>query len=224
VYFYLILAFLILFKIKRLIVATIAITFGLATIGLSIPNQNLSLINFLTNPILFEFTLGCVIGLIYQSKIKLTRKFAFLICLTGFSLLAFTAIYGYGEISESDLLFNGINAIKRATIWGIPSTLIVLGFIFLEASSKMFSNPICLLLGDSSYSLYLYHWISIFFMEKIWEFLGWKLPNLFIALAIVSSILLGFLVYVLIEKKLTDFLNQTYSRYLSKPICFRRSS
>lgn len=210
-YFYLILGCLILFQVKQTKVATICIVSGLAVLGLLIPNQNLSFIHFMTSPLLLEFVFGCMIGIVYQSRFTVPRKVAFLTYSIGIVLLSLTAIYGCGHIGEAHLLFKNAYEIKRVLVWGIPSAMIVLGLLWSEVAGKTFSSKALLLIGEASYSIYLFHWFALFCLEKIWNITGVQLPNLFVVLAVLFSTLLGILFYFSIEMNITNFLNQTYS-------------
>jgi exopolysaccharide production protein ExoZ len=142
-----------------------------------------------TSPIITEFFQGMLIALVHRR-----RSFAdyWFMLPSGIALLI-----GVGNLDAPRLL-----------IWGLPSSLILIGCLAIEDAGKMPSFPIFKLLGDASYSIYLSH----AFVLQIGLFLWWKVPVrgwtqflVFTPTAIVGCAIAGILVY----------------RYVEQPILFR---
>lgn len=93
-------------------------------------------------PLIFEFVLGMIIAK-YVNVLRTVRiQYAWFI-------LALTLGY---------VFFQGnINLDYRYLYWGVPAFLIVLSSVILEGKIGLYINEKLILLGDSSYSLYLFH-------------------------------------------------------------------
>jgi exopolysaccharide production protein ExoZ len=168
---------------------------------------------FLTNPILLEFVLGIILGLIYTNKIKIPLSVVFLIFITAILQFVLLINNGYSNISEAYLTLNGSGSFLRVYLWGIPSFLLVTSILFItqhqnQTSIHKFSfiKKIFILIGDASYSIYLIH---TFLFSAILHFndLFMNIQNgdLLIFLFLSFSIFLGCLIYIFIEDPLLNF-------------------
>lgn len=106
-------------------------------------------LHVLTNPLLAEFVFGCWIGYLVIAGTKLNSWLAATSILAG--------LVGFG----AGLAF-GYSRIPSLIAWGIPSAFLLAGMTFLERNH----GPSWLIrrfsfLGDSSYSLYLLHILTI---------------------------------------------------------------
>lgn len=114
---------------------------------------------FLTNPMILEFGMGVMIAKAYKAKKSLPRYIPYSCLLAGLSLYVFLILTGYGNISEAEIMlqYNAVGT-ARVILWGIPSALLVAGFILKEKEAAQ-SKPRRTLtfLGDASYSIYLAH-------------------------------------------------------------------
>ncbi len=118
-------------------------------------------ITFYTNPIVLEFLAGVFVGYIYLQQRFLSRQTALLFVLTGFPAI-FIARYFISDIET-----------WRFLAWGIPSVMIVYGFLSLEFH-KAKGTAALAHLGDSSYSLYLCHLIVTGLISVVWSSFGWQ--------------------------------------------------
>ena len=137
-----------------------------------------------TSPIITEFFQGMLIAVIHQRR----------------SLANLWAALPIGLVA---LFFVGNLDAPRLLIWGLPSTLILIGCLALEDAKRMPSVPLFKLLGDASYSIYLSH----AFVLQIGLLLWWKVPVtgwtqfvIFTPTAVVGCTFIGVLVYRYIEQ------------------------
>jgi exopolysaccharide production protein ExoZ len=137
-----------------------------------------------TSPIITEFFQGMLIALVHRR-----RSFAnyWFLLPTGIALLI-----AVGNLDAPRLL-----------IWGLPSSLILIGCLAIEDAGRMPSFQVFKLLGDASYSIYLSH----AFVLQIGLFVWWKVPIrgwtqflVFTPTAIVGCAIAGILVYRYVEQ------------------------
>jgi exopolysaccharide production protein ExoZ len=142
-----------------------------------------------TDPILLEFLAGVLLGAAYTTQRRLSIPASLLLIAIGFTGFAATIMLGLRADSW------------RAVHWGIPALLIVAGMVFCERSGKMTHWRLPHFIGDASYSLYLVH---MFAVALVFRSLGrLHLPDaLEIGVAVVVSIGVGMVVYVVIERPL----------------------
>lgn len=149
---------------------------------------------FLKNPIVIEFVFGMLVFLLTQK----TKKHGIVAIGLGFAILAGTAF---------------IKVDNRLAFWGVPSALILYGFVALEG--KIPVPALLKALGNASYSLYLSHGVLTYlyggFVKRGW----WHSPtqqNFAVMLGTAGALLLGLLSYKFIEKPLIGW----FSRYRSR--------
>jgi peptidoglycan/LPS O-acetylase OafA/YrhL len=108
-------------------------------------------LNYYTNPIVLEFSVGCALSLWYDQRTVGGRSARWL----GTSLL----VLGVATILSSDYFAYQASQewFVRPLIYGIPATLIVAGALILEKSGRRWQSRPLLLLGAASYALYLIH-------------------------------------------------------------------
>lgn len=162
-----------------------------------------------TNPILFVFLLGCILGYLVKKGFALNKYIAVLSIVCG-------AIWIYN--SGNAQVVGGEFDPSRLFAFGIPSFLIVAGGVSLEKEIKMRRLKGILLLGDSSYSLYLSH-------QFVLEAIGIILLPVLIALRVQYAMIFllcmfitagcGVICYIVYERPLDSF--------LSKMTCLRKN-
>jgi peptidoglycan/LPS O-acetylase OafA/YrhL len=113
-------------------------------------------LNYYTNPIVLEFSVGCALSLWYDRYSVSVRSAGGRWARWLGSTLV---VLGVATIGGSDYFayhaFQGWFA--RPLIYGIPATLIVAGALILEKSGRRWQSRPLLLLGAASYALYLIH-------------------------------------------------------------------
>lgn len=152
---------------------------------------------FLSNPIFLEFILGACVFLV-------TRKYR----PAGGVLLA----VGVALLLTGSYLGNG-----RVVSWGVPSAMILYGVVSIEGK---FRYPAMLvLIGNASYSLYLTHGFLTYVYGSALKrgFFGQPLhQGIAIAAGTALAILTSIVFYILVERRMTDRLNDLYRRTLAR--------
>jgi exopolysaccharide production protein ExoZ len=155
----------------------------------------LTYFNFIFSGYNFEFALGFLIYQFYD-KLKLSNFLSLMLLIAGLFVFIF---WGY-EVSDFDNY-------KRLLIFGIPSALIVLSLLNLEKNRSISFHKFWILLGDASYSLYLIHFPTMLFMNKLPQILGYSLSanqevnySYFIILTII---VLSIIIHKFVEKPLS---------------------
>lgn len=133
-----------------------------------------------TSPMLLEFLAGAVLCRAWQRGWLPRGDGAFL--LLGAGVVAFIL-----QITRADP--HG----WRWLAWGGPSVMIVAGALGMEAARRLPRVPALRLLGDSSYSLYLSHLLTLTVIRPVVQ----PLPAfLAVPAAILACVAVGLLVYI----------------------------
>lgn len=150
----------------------------------------------ITNPILWEFFSGFVLGTIFSQGMTLSR--ALCITMIGLSVTLF--------------LLSNVSALPfiRWISWGVPSVLLVAGLLFYDRVKRHLTYPAWLVaLGNSSYSLYLSHLLVLAVIGKLLVIGGIARvvsSDVFILLCVIGCILTNEIIYRLTEKPLLRLL------------------
>ncbi len=156
---------------------------ALVTMGLVVPVENALSLTY-TRPIILEFVAGMIVG-------ELWLKGRVPGAAIGSSMIA-CSLGGFALIGCLHLPFD-----ERTT--GPLAVLLVLGVLSLEASGRVPMLEFPSLLGDASYSIYLWHTFAISIVAKAGSMLGIH-PAISMALSILSGTLLGIAAYALVER------------------------
>jgi exopolysaccharide production protein ExoZ len=145
------------------------------------------LFQFLGNPLVIEFLLGVAIAFIPSWR-------GGIVCVP----------FGFAALSLAGLLHNipqagtlealtGQQNLYRVFVWGLPSALIVYGFMQIRARENVWTN-----LGDASYSIYLFHGFAVGLLLALWSEFPVH-PDLIIIIGMIAAVLLSWRIHVLIE-------------------------
>lgn len=150
------------------------------------------------NTLLLEFVFGMVIGWLFLTTkpSEITIKVSLLI---GVLLFLVTLFY-----------FNEVK-ISRFILYGIPSALIVFGFVF----SKQINTGWITKMGDASYSIYLLQVFTIPVFYKILVKLNitkGNLDDIYAILCLMISALAGLAFYYLIEFRVSNYLRENITK------------
>jgi exopolysaccharide production protein ExoZ len=101
----------------------------------------------------------------------------------------------------------------RALVFGVPAALIVAGALSLEAARNVPKRQPFLLLGDSSYSIYLAHLFPIAVLRFAWSRLGLPTEGIvpvfsFMTIALAGGALAGVTSYLLLERPMLQFMRR----------------
>ena len=145
-----------------------------------------------TSPIITEFFQGMLIALVHQRRSLAPYWLALPI--------------GIGAL----VLFGNLDA-PRLLIWGLPSTLIMIGCLALEDGNKLPPLPVFSQLGDASYSIYLSHVFVLQIGLMVWwrvPVKGWLQFLVFTPTAVVGCAFIGILVYRYVERPMLFWLQR----------------
>lgn len=168
---------------------------------------NYTIFQFIGNPIILEFFMGVIIAF-NQKKImcmpKFSSYFIFFIILLSISYLL---IFGYERISESEYTIDSSLSFERFLLFGIPSAMLLIYFLTIE---NMLNNKIIkplVILGDSSYSIYLIHPLILFIANYSVHKSGFYVEgNTWLLTLLILSTGCGYFIYSKIERPILIFL------------------
>jgi peptidoglycan/LPS O-acetylase OafA/YrhL len=203
--FYLLFFSLIVSNVKRTTLVLPGLFLLLIGIGQILKPDDLRL-QFITNPILFEFLLGVIICQLYVNA-KNIPTWIGITCLSIGVISYFLLIrFGYGNVWHYLGTINGKSSLNKFLLWGIPSACIVAGCIFLEKNGKLhrlFDNKLSILLGDASYSIYLIHYTVFNALHLVYKQTGLFLPaDVMIWIQVITGVSISLVFYKWVEKPL----------------------
>lgn len=191
--FYLIFAISLSIKAAYKYLVPMGIIFGLVSLGgLFPPTTYLS--QFFLSPMLLEFTFGIAAFYLFHNRtVKVGPRFGVLLILTSVTLIVLVSHYKLENY--------------RVIVYGIPALFFFLGMLAMEpAIIENKSNMLLRMLkqiGDSSYSLYLFHPFALVGCSIILSKMGLnQFGYLFVILLVVCSVISGHLCYLYMEKPL----------------------
>jgi peptidoglycan/LPS O-acetylase OafA/YrhL len=212
-YFYLVVFALILLRIRRKERGIIVLFGGMIALGWLLQGKEIGILGFYTDPYLFEFILGVIIGY-WATRRSPDKRIAWGLLIPGIILSVFWLTSGRADLSQGPSLQTPFYLNLHAFGWGLAAALIVAGCVFLEKSGTPFfhRHPFILLLGDASYSIYLFHMIVLGAIDAI--YLKWGLflpPDLAILLQAIAMVAGSLLFYKWAEQPLLKILRKNPS-------------
>jgi exopolysaccharide production protein ExoZ len=165
-----------------------AIFVMLALVGAIVESTNPLVLTY-TNPIILEFLLGAMVG-----KLRLSGRTPS--AGIGLALIAL-ALAGFAFVGITYLGFGPL-------VLGPLSALLVLGVLTLEKTGVLGGAKALTYLGDSSYSIYLWHTLAISVVAKL---AGWleASPALTFVAALLAGTVVGIAAYELLERPIAAF-------------------
>lgn len=198
--FYLIFSLFVWEKRRVLRVGSVTLLISLLVIfGLIIKQQN-SVLQTYTNNILMEFVFGVWIGWVYTHGLLEKVHIGAPLVLIGFT--AYIAMF----------ILDMPPGHWRIIMWGVPATFIAAGALILENRGKLPAVPFLRLLGDASYSIYLWHGLVIVVIDGIWLRLGLKEGVTATIVSTLISVAASLGAYAALEKPLTKILKYRWFR------------
>jgi peptidoglycan/LPS O-acetylase OafA/YrhL len=180
--FYSIFACMLFLPRRRAVMAASAALIALVAIGKIFPNMHPTFERW-CDPIIIEFIFGMAVGLAYREGLILNKTIAAGLVALGLIILVLDQAY----------LFSG----WRAFAAGVPAALVVLGSTTGRFPRVPVLAPLSLLLGDTSYALYLFHPTVTRAFIVVSRWVGFNLAHFPLAyffasfvVAIVSAIIL----------------------------------
>jgi len=168
---------------------------------------------YYTDPLLLEFLMGVVIGYVF-GRWSPGKVGALCVLLPGIVLGLVILLTGYGDF-QAVLAPPASLRYLHAIYWGSAAALIVAGCVFLEKSCSpaFFRHRYILLLGDASYSIYLFHLIVFGLIGALYLRVGLFLPpDLAIPIHATIAVAGSLLFYTWVERPLLQWLGATRPR------------
>lgn len=138
-----------------------------------------------SNPIIFEFLAGVLLGKLFRDKVLLPQRVAWIGLAVGFAFLLINE-----RLCDAD---------QRTLMWGIPAFIIVYSAVSIDFS-RLPTIGWLNYLGDASYSIYITHAFSLAFVRIVCSalHLGFlQQSGVFIISCLVLSSLVGALIHEL---------------------------
>jgi exopolysaccharide production protein ExoZ len=171
----------------RLVFCAVGLS-ALVLVGCVIHPAN-PLLHAYTDPLLLEFLLGMVLG--YSARnVRLRAWLAMGLIVSAVSLLGLE-------------MLSGPLSLPRFLMVGIPAAAVLSAALWLEGRGGMPHMSWLLLLGDSSYSLYLTHGFVLALLRRVWlsRFDSHRVEThlAYFAATLVLSVPTGILIYRMVE-------------------------
>lgn len=177
---------------------------------------NIQVLNkFFGNEQIFEFILGMLAYLTYQSKHLNRVPKTLVLCL---------GLAGYIFMASAEA--NGVNGIgvKRLLLFGIPSLLLVCSAVCLEGVIRSSPRSIVMVLvaiGNASYATYLTHVYVTEAVRKL-MFQKWHLIDINeifgVSVSLLIALIVGGIVYKLVDKPLSHLLKVQMAKLKKRPV------
>jgi exopolysaccharide production protein ExoZ len=217
--FYLLFFLIIFFGIQRKAVALCLCLGSLALLGWLLRNELTGVLLFCTDPLLLEFLMGVFIGLIFR-RYSPGKASALFLLVPGIVLGLLLMLTGYGDFIAVPAPQPPLRSL-HAICWGSAAALIVAGCVFLEKNGTkgfILRHPLILLLGDASYSIYLFHMLVFGWLAAIYLRVGFFLnPDLAIPIHAAIAVAGSLLFYKWVEKPLLQWLRKSTPPRSARP-------
>jgi len=173
-------------------------------------------LSFLANSLMLLFGLGAIVAVVSKSAFKLKRPI----------FVAIVGILGFIITCVSETLIGGyvVDTIDthmtlRHLLYGVFSTLIILGLVQMETQSRLRvqMKGLCLL-GDASYALYLIHFPLISVLCKLSMLIGLHgILGAAIAypLILCTCIVTSVVFHIVVEQRILKFFAMSKSRVIA---------
>lgn len=197
-YFYILFS-LFLFFDRRILLPAIFFIFATSALAGTWFMTDNPVFEVITSPLLLEFALGCFLAHLTQTvhfSARTGKLFISLGC-----ILLFLTQYLPSAVDY------------RLLVWGGPAFLITLGFVYVEEKKALEFPRYFIVLGDSSYSIYLSHLFILLGISTLLKLhlVSPVIGNDFIAvLALILCVIWGWVSYVIIEAKSLIFLRSQF--------------
>lgn len=185
IFFYVVFALTLLLPRSQRLPAMVAGFLSLVALGLALEGDNALFLTY-TRPIILEFVAGMIVAELWsRGRVPGTA--------VGLALVV-AAFSGFAALAVLRLPFDEL-------VLGPLAVLLVFGTLALEGRGWFRPRGLPILLGDASYSVYLWHTFAISVVVKACALAGLS-PLISALLATVSGTALGVAAYLLLEKPL----------------------
>ncbi len=193
-YFYIVFALSLFLSDRRMRFLAVSVFFVIAILIGLVADSSWAAISRFTSTILLEFVMGMIVSVVWQ-RWKIGFPAAVAIFLASVAALVY---------AEMRLQSSGINFI----VFGVPAAFLLLALLNMETFLARRPLPWLVATGDASYSLYLAHpfvlsavhmifqrWLQTYFGSD-----GMVLAIAFATTAVVASLIVSHISYLLLEK------------------------
>jgi exopolysaccharide production protein ExoZ len=224
--FYLLLFLLIFFRTRRTALFLCLSIGSLALLGWLLRDGLKGVMLFYTDPLLLEFGMGVLIGVFWK---RWTARRATALCLLVPGLLLGLTFILTGYVDYKAVLSPPPSVCYlHALLWGGAAAMVVAGCVFLEKNgtfSLFFRHRtsrfarLLLLLGDASYSIYLFHMIVFGWIAALYLRLGFFLnADVMIPIHAAIAVTCSLLFYRWVEKPLLNWLRSVPTSDPPRPV------
>ncbi|WP_424192294.1 acyltransferase family protein [Ampullimonas aquatilis] len=147
-----------------------------------------------------EFVMGMLIAQLCLKKISVPAPIGLLGIVLAAALMHF--------FTPQDAALSMPVLAWRFVYWGLPAMLLVGSIALLEPAIAGRMPKLLLLLGDASYSLYLFHTMLIPAIGVIFIKLGWLNPQFLLMVCLIVNPIVSLLFYHYLELPLTEWLKR----------------
>ena len=154
-----------------------------------------------------ELFMGCMAAYLYRKYCCKLSKYQLRLLMT---LAIFLLAISWWYNLRTGYIYDVIHKMDVIT-FGIPFFIIILCAVLLEEKvpiNKGSLKNIFIYLGDASYSIYLTHFITITLVNIILTKLVCFNSSMIFSVSVLTSVIVGFLLYRFIEKPLLNWLNK----------------
>ncbi len=167
---------------------------------------------FFHNPQVLEFVMGMLAFKLWERHVhlRISTPVAIILAISSYVFMAFAETF--------NMRLNGL------LVYGLPSLFLLLSMLNLEHLLTTNQNPairLCSHMGDASYATYLSHFYVVELVRKF----GFQKYNIIdpytpwgVAVIVLTSLLLGHLLYKLIDKPLTRYVKGRCALIRSAPL------
>lgn len=190
-----------------------------AAIGVAVSPEPL-ILNWVTNPIFLEFSLGLLAYLLWSRGIH-TKARPLWLAGSAFAALALAGeiFMGFHGIDNYILVLDGSHSLARVGMWGVPCFLVFMAYLpSSQPSSTSSGGRLLRTLGNASFSIYLVHKSLFFLVDKVIDRLPVDPPaDLVVVGCLVLAAAVGYAYWRLVEAPVTEYLRRRVSRELHTP-------
>ena len=156
VFFYLLFFLACLICRRRRVIIASTLIFLLVFLGFALDSGGI-LTDFYTDPILLEFIFGMVAFYVYKVSIEYVNRIEIVYIRFGFGLgiLLYLSLFYFQSMEDLE---------RRAFTWGLPCLVVFLLVALAGSRIRIWLNFV--MLGNISYSLYLFHPYVIHFIDR----------------------------------------------------------
>lgn len=158
-------------------------------------------LNIVGNPIMLEFLLGVLIGRVWASGYRLPAWLATAMFAAGTFFILRDAMHGMYWDWKAESTLDASLSWQRFRTWGLYAGLIVCSAA-LRAPVPQGTGKLMTLLGDASYSIYLFHMHVLDLLVHRLDLFGTLSPDAIILAATACATLVGVLVHRVLERPL----------------------